>query len=208
MAKRGCLIALEGSEGVGKTLQSHLLYNRIMKDYPDYAVFLTCEPSDMVRELVTQHEIHDLTRMHLITAGRAETHWTVHQPELEKGGIIITDRYLLSTLCYQNNYATAAQEAHNHATDAQAADVNIVLDMPVSQARERLGDHLDVLEDVPTWVWVNRRANFQWQVECRDDTVQVDALGTREEVHERIWAIAKPTIDLAIVKGDVITDGE
>ena len=204
---QGCLIALEGGEAVGKTLQSHLLHNRIMKDYRDYPLILTSEPSDMVRELVTQHEIHDLTRMHLITAGRAETHWKTIRPHLEKGGIVITDRYLLSTLVYQFNYSVEAQKAHDGATWEQKMHLNLVLDLPVRIARERIeGKSLDVLESMPITEWANRRAHYQWYTRQREDTVLIDANSDREEVHERIWSYVKPLLDFQIAKGEVVRE--
>ena len=205
---QGCLIALEGGEAVGKSTQSHLLYNRFLKDYPNCEVILTCEPSDMVRKLVTEHEIHDLTRMHLITAGRAESHWTTIRPHLEKGGIVITDRYLLSTLVYQFNYSTAAQSAHDAATWEQKMDINLVLELPLKVARERIsGKKLDVLESAPATEWATRKAHYQWYAKRRDDTVMIDASGSREEVHERLWSYVKPLVDLQIAKGEVVRNG-
>ena len=205
---QGCLIALEGGESVGKSTQTRLLYNRILEDYPDYAVIRSAEPSDMVRELVTQYEIHDLTRMHLITAGRAESHWTTIRPHLEKGGIVITDRYLLSTLVYQFNYSTEAQKAHDGATWEQKMHLNLVLDLPVRIAQQRVeGKSLDVLESAGLTEWANRRAHYQWYAKRRDDTVIIGANGSRGEVHEQIWGFVKPLVDLQIAKGEVVSNG-
>lgn len=201
MIEKGLLIALEGGECVGKTVQSCMLRARIMLEYPAYNTERTCEPSYMVRELVTQHDIHDITRLYLIAAGRAQTYWDVHEPVLSQGGIIITDRYLMSTMVYQNNWITAATEAHAQATWEQDAHVNIVLDMPVELARERVGQHPDVLEDVPESVWAGRRARFLYWAEQWDNTEVVDAVGTREQVHTRIWSIVQPLIDKKISEG-------
>ena len=198
MIEKGLLIALEGGECVGKTEQSCMLKKRIMLEYPEYQVERTCEPSYMVRELVTKRDIYDITRLYLIAAGRAQTYWDVHEPVLREGGIIVTDRYLMSTLVYQNNWHVAATEAHAQATWEQDAHVNIVLDMPVKIARKRMSPQPDVLEDVPESVWAGRRARFLYWAEQWDNTEVIDALGTHEEVHARIWKIVQPLIEKRI----------
>ena len=201
---RGLFIALEGGEFVGKSTQSQLLQGRIEREYPEYSVVLTAEPSELIRELVTQSDILDLTRLYLITAGRTETYQRVVRPQLDAGQIVITDRYLMSTLVYQNRYYRAGFDAHYYATDDTYPDLNIVLDMPTKVARRRKGQDLDVLEDVPVEEWGRRREAFlEWSNRMKTASV-VDALGTQEEVHDRIWEYVKPVIQRKIAIKELV----
>ena len=203
MARKGLLIALEGGEGVGKSSQAIRLFNRIELEYPSSTMRLTAEPSPLVRELVTQEVIHDLTRLYLIAAGRAETYWTIHLPVLEAGGIVITDRHLMSTVVYQANYHPAAFNAHHYATEGRHPDASIVLDMPIERSMDRLVGERDVLEREPDSVQAERRARFLWWAEQMVGGRCVNADGTREEVHTRIWDVVQPLIEEGIRNGDV-----
>lgn len=199
---KGILIAMEGGEATGKSTQCELLYNRIDREYL-VQVELVTEPSPLVRELVTQRKIQDLTRLYLIAAGRTETHLGFVEPALENGSVVITDRYLLSTLVYQFRYYSAAFDAHFHATNDRKEDMSIILDLDVVIARSRLTRKLDVLEDVPIEVWEKRRSLFKAWAEHMKHVKVVDALGDRDEVHERVWALVEPLLKEKIEKGEV-----
>ena len=103
--KKGLFIAIEGNEASGKSTQAHSLYYRINREYEMTPLILTSEPDDMVRELVTQHHIDEMTRMLLISAGRREVHERIIKPRMLNGGVVVTDRYFLSTLVYQHQWS-------------------------------------------------------------------------------------------------------
>ena len=106
-ADTGLFVALEGGEGAGKSTQAQLLRTWLEDDGRD--VVLTFEPGDTptgqrIREIVLSHEtgaLDDRTEALLYAADKAEHVATVVWPALERGAVVVTDRYVDSTLAYQ-----------------------------------------------------------------------------------------------------------
>jgi dTMP kinase len=103
----GVFVCFEGGEGAGKSTQSGLL--REWLESKGYAVTLTFEPGDTivgrrVREIVLDPAtgaLADRTEALLYAADKAEHVETVVLPALDRGAVVITDRYVDSTLAYQ-----------------------------------------------------------------------------------------------------------
>ena len=106
-ATRGVFVCFEGGEGAGKSTQSELLRERL--EGIGYAVLLTHEPGDTpvgatVRQIVLDPatgELADRTEALLYAADKAEHIHAVVRPALERGEVVVTDRYVDSTLAYQ-----------------------------------------------------------------------------------------------------------
>lgn len=103
----GVFVCFEGGEGSGKSTQSRLLADALTAE--GYAVRLTFEPGDTVvgkemRRIVLSPEtgeLDDRTEALLYAADKAEHVATVVLPALARGDVVITDRYVDSTLAYQ-----------------------------------------------------------------------------------------------------------
>ncbi|MFC7505834.1 dTMP kinase [Nocardioides sp. CPCC 206347] len=106
-APTGVFVCFEGGEGGGKSTQSRLLRDRL--EAAGYRVRLTFEPGDTpvgkeMRRIVLSPETGALahkTEVLLYAADKAEHIETLVQPALDRGEIVITDRYVDSTLAYQ-----------------------------------------------------------------------------------------------------------
>jgi dTMP kinase len=106
-ASRGVFVCFEGGEGAGKSTQSRLLQERLEAD--GHVVLLTREPGATpggaeVRRIVLDPatgELADRTEALLYAADKAEHLHAVVGPALERGEVVITDRYVDSTLAYQ-----------------------------------------------------------------------------------------------------------
>ena len=106
-APTGVFVCFEGGEGSGKSTQSRLL--REWLEAKGYAVLLTFEPGDtevgrQLRRIVLSPEtgeLSDRTEALLYAADKAEHVDTVVQPALDRGEVVVTDRYVDSTLAYQ-----------------------------------------------------------------------------------------------------------
>ncbi|TWH04741.1 dTMP kinase [Nocardioides sp. J9] len=106
-ADTGVFICFEGGEGGGKSTQSRRLRDALEAD--GYRVLLTFEPGDTpvgkeLRRIVLSPETGALahkTEFLLYLADKSEHVETVVQPALERGEVVITDRYVDSTLAYQ-----------------------------------------------------------------------------------------------------------
>jgi dTMP kinase len=106
-APRGVFVCFEGGEGAGKSTQAQLLRERLEGD--GHVVLLTHEPGDTpvgakVRRIVLDPatgELADRTEALLYAADKAEHIQAVVGPALEREEVVITDRYVDSTLAYQ-----------------------------------------------------------------------------------------------------------
>ncbi|WIF95929.1 dTMP kinase [Caminicella sporogenes] len=104
---KGIFISFEGPEGAGKTTQIKLL-----KDYLEkkgYEVLVTREPggtniSEQIRSIILNKnniEMNNITEAMLYAASRAQHVSELIKPSLEKGKIIISDRFVDSSIVYQ-----------------------------------------------------------------------------------------------------------
>ncbi len=100
-------ITFEGPDGCGKTTQTRLLTEHLRR--AGYDVLQTREPGgtsigEQIRAVL--HDLHN-TEMQpraeilLYSASRAQHVYQVIRPHLERGGIVVSDRYYDSTLAYQ-----------------------------------------------------------------------------------------------------------
>ncbi|MCL5733791.1 MAG: dTMP kinase [Patescibacteria group bacterium] len=100
-------IVFEGGEGSGKTIQSQMLADYLKGK--GLGVFLTKEPggdASVCRDIRTtllnpDYKISSKAELLLFAADRAQHVDNVIAPELEKGNIVICDRFDASTYAYQ-----------------------------------------------------------------------------------------------------------
>jgi dTMP kinase len=106
-ADHGVFVALEGGEGAGKSTQARLLAEWL--DSQGYSVILTHEPGDstvgqQLRSILLSPETGALDHRAealLYAADKAEHVEKLIRPALAQGKVVITDRYVDSTLAYQ-----------------------------------------------------------------------------------------------------------
>jgi dTMP kinase len=106
-ADTGVFVCFEGGEGAGKSTQSKLLAQWLEEQ--GRTVLLTFEPGDTevgkaLRQIVLSPETGELshrTEALLYAADKAEHVDTVVLPALARGEVVITDRYVDSSLAYQ-----------------------------------------------------------------------------------------------------------
>ena len=113
-AATGVFVCFEGGEGAGKSTQSTLL--RDWLEAQGHTVRLTFEPGDtevgrQLRRIVLDPatgELSHRTEVLLYAADKAEHVDTVVLPALARDEVVITDRYVDSTLAYQGAGRTLA----------------------------------------------------------------------------------------------------
>lgn len=105
----GVFITFEGGEGSGKSLQSRLLCDKLRASFPKLPVVLSREPggsegAERIRQLLTtgaQDRWLPFSEFLLFYAARYD-HWIrLLLPVLQKGGIVLCDRFLDSSWVYQ-----------------------------------------------------------------------------------------------------------
>ena len=166
----GFFIALEGGDGAGKSTQSGALAEWIRSK--GHEVVLTREPGgspvgQRLRGLVLDvgntglsHRAEAL----IYAADRAEHVENVIRPALARGAVVITDRYMDSSIAYQGAgrdlAATEVARISRWATGGLVPDLTVVLDVAPDAARERFTEALDRLESEPTEFHQRVRAGF------------------------------------------------
>ncbi|NLW21245.1 MAG: dTMP kinase [Clostridiales bacterium] len=107
LPKQGYFISFEGNDGSGKSTQARLLAERLRQS--GYEVLLTREPGgtkvgEQIREMLLKREntdIEHLTEALLYAAARAQHVREVIEPALNLGKLVISDRYVDSSIAYQ-----------------------------------------------------------------------------------------------------------
>ena len=143
----GVFVALEGGEGAGKSTQARRLSEWLQA--AGYDVLLTHEPGDTdvgqkLRRIVLDPAtgaISDRTEALLYAADKAEHVERVVAPALARGAVVITDRYVDSTLAYQG----AGRALSDHEVEKVAR-----------WATADLRPHLTVLLDLPPQTGLTR----------------------------------------------------
>lgn len=155
----GTFIALEGGEGVGKSTQAHRLTVWLRDE--GFEVVTTREPGATklgmrLRALLLDRDntgISPRTEALLYAADRAEHVDTVIRPALERGAIVITDRYIDSTLAYQGAGRelddTDIESVNAWGTGDLVPDLTVLLDLAPETGMARVGDPTDRVEAEP-----------------------------------------------------------
>ena len=166
----GFFIALEGGDGAGKSTQAQALAEWIRSK--GHEVVLTREPGgspvgQRLRGLVLDvgntglsHRAEAL----IYAADRAEHVENVIRPALARGAVVITDRYMDSSIAYQGAgrdlAATEIARISRWATGGLVPDLTVVLDVDPAAARERFTEALDRLESEPGEFHARVRSGF------------------------------------------------
>lgn len=140
-------ITFEGPEGSGKTTQIQLLATALRDQ--GYTVTQTREPGgtdigDQIREVLhtlKNEKMHARTELLLYTASRAQLVAEVIRPRLAAGEIILSDRYVDSTLAYQGYGRgldlTTLRLILDFATEGLKPDLTLYLDISPEAGLER-----------------------------------------------------------------------
>lgn len=145
--RTGLFIAFEGGDGAGKSTQASLL-TQTLQD-AGRRVVRTREPGgtpvgEKLRSLVLEHghgEIDPRTEALMFAASRAAHVQQVIRPALERGDVVVCDRYIDSSVAYQGagrNLGTDDVRSVNEwATEGLVPDLTVLLDVDPAAGRSR-----------------------------------------------------------------------
>jgi len=138
-------VSIEGFDGVGKTTQANLL-NEYLKNEGIKSI-LVREPggtsvAEKIREiLIADSELSPITELLLFESARSDLVNKLIREKLKNDFIVITDRYLDSTLAYQgygrNIDKSIINELNKFSTDNLYPDITFLLDLNVEEANKR-----------------------------------------------------------------------
>ncbi len=167
---RGLLVAFEGGEGSGKSTQARLLAIWL-REY-GYDVLATHEPGATkigmrLRALLldTAHTgLSPWAEVMMYAADRAEHVASVVKPALARGTIVVTDRYVDSTLAYQGGGRelpmNSIRRVNELATGGLVPDLTFLLDLPPAEGLGRRASSADRLESEPEEFHERVRSTF------------------------------------------------
>ena len=144
----GLFISFEGIDGCGKSTQADLL--RSYLESKGEQVELLREPggtalSEQIREILlnpNNEKMDPSTESILLSACRAQLTREIIIPALERGNVVICDRYADSTLAYQG-YGRGInlewlEKLNAFATAGLKPDITLLVDLPVDEAFNRM----------------------------------------------------------------------
>lgn len=194
----GLFIAFEGGEGAGKSTQeAHLAAWLAARGHE---VVRTREPggtpaAEAIRDVVLSPRFAGLdarAEALLFAASRAEHAQQVIRPALERGAVVVCDRYLDSSVAYQgigrDLGADRIRDMSLWATRGLVPDLTIVLDIDPAIGLGRVGDP-DRLEAEPIEYHQQVRQGFVQLAALEPDRYLVlDAAGPEQQIAEQIAA--------------------
>ncbi|MFF1807872.1 dTMP kinase [Streptomyces sp. NPDC058251] len=169
-ASNGFFIALEGGDGAGKSTQAAALAEWIRAK--GHEVVVTREPGatpvgKRLRSIlldVSSAGLSHRAEALLYAADRAEHVDTVVRPALERGAVVISDRYIDSSVAYQGAgrdlSPTEIARINRWATDGLVPHLTVLLDVAPEAARERFTEAPDRLESEPVEFHTRVRSGF------------------------------------------------
>jgi dTMP kinase len=207
-AELGVFVCFEGGEGSGKSTQSQRLARWLGEQ--GYVALLTHEPGDtevgrQLRRIVLSPEtgeISDRTEALLYAADKAEHVDTVVQPALDRGEVVITDRYVDSMLAYQGAGRALdldeVEDVARWATHDLRPHLTVVLDLAPAQGlgrfeeRDRIeGESLEFHERV-------REGYLRMAKADPDHYLVLDAGADVDEIEVQIRAAVEPLLTRAV----------
>lgn len=139
MARSGVFIAVEGVEGSGKSTQAERLAQRLRQAGNN--IVTTKEPGgtalgNRVRQVLLDPEMDGmdaLTELLLYAASRRQNVVEIIKPALERGAVVLCDRFTDATLAYQGFgrllEIDRLRELNAWATDANYPDLTLLFDI-------------------------------------------------------------------------------
>ncbi|MBS7632051.1 dTMP kinase [Candidatus Bathyarchaeota archaeon] len=155
MKKKGQFICIEGLDGCGKTTQTKILVKKLRK--LGYDAVYTSEPSKgRIGRFIQSYCLQSRQRMSpvvealLFAADRVEHLRNEVVPALEKGQLVVSDRYVYSSLAYQGAAGLDLKWIETLNANVLSPDLAIFLDIDPYKALRRLKPKKSVMENLET----------------------------------------------------------
>lgn len=190
----GRLIVFEGADASGKSTQARRLAERLGADLTFQ--FGATAIGAAIRSILldpAHTELDDRAEALLVIADKAQHVAEIVGPALERGETVVSDRFTASTSAYQGygrGLDLAGLDAMmRFATHGIEPDLTVLLDVPWSVARIRLGDQMDRIEGAGADFHTRVRDGYLAMAAADPGRwVVVDADGTVDEIAARVDA--------------------
>lgn len=212
--RRGLFLSFEGTEGSGKTTQVRIIVERL-RDL-GYAVTENQEPGATmigteIRRIFldpAHSEMAPMTELLLVFASRAQAAAEIIFPALDRGEIVVSDRFTDSTLAYQGEARglgfDLVRTAHRLALGTLLPDLTICvaidLESGLARAHERnqksTKEASEARLDQQSLIFHKRVEQGYRKIAAQEPQRfrMVAGEGSREEVADRIWTAVSPLL--------------
>ncbi|MGL4552910.1 MAG: dTMP kinase, partial [Gemmataceae bacterium] len=189
----GLFLSLDGIDGTGKSTQCRLLADWLRGQGRDVVEAVDPGGTPLGQEvrqilLAGKHDLDQRCEALLFLASRAQLVGTVIRPALDRGAVVVCDRFLTSTVVYQGYAAGLDIDLlRNAGRLANGGDLEpdrvYVLDLPVGDAARRRGRGPDRIERRPVEYHERVRQGFlaearraAWRFRVIDASGDIDAI--------------------------------
>ena len=186
---KGVFICIEGLDGSGKSTQAKLLTKKLCK--AGYNAVFTAEPSQgkigkfIRKRLFEQERLPTTVEALLFAADRIEHVQNTIVPALNEGKIVISDRYVYSSLAYQGSAGLDLTWIETINANAKKPDLSIFVDVAPEVVLDRLKRKKSVMETLQTQVCVYEI--YQKYVE-RGELRRIDGVKSKNDVLNALYA--------------------
>ena len=195
-AREGTFIAFEGGDGAGKSTQVRRLATAL--EEAGRTVVLTRQPGGTalgatLRDLVLHgEEMSPRAEALLFAADKAQHVQEVILPSLAEGSVVITDRYVDSSIAYQGAGrdlgADEVARLQDWAVGGIAPHLNVVVDIDPGEGRRRRGSEHDRMESEAEAFHTAVREHFLAMArEAPERYLVVDGTDAPEQIARLVW---------------------
>ena len=191
MKRKGVFICVEGLDGCGKTTQTKLLVERLQKR--GYDAIYTAEPSrGKIGSFIKKYCLHGETRVSsivealLFAADRFEHVEKEVISALNEGKLVVSDRYVYSSLAYQGATGLDLEWIEKINEHAIRPDLAIFIDVEPETVIQRLKPRKSIMENLGTQRKV--REVYMKFVE-KGGLVKIDGNRSKQEVADDILTV-------------------
>jgi dTMP kinase len=188
--EKGAFICIEGLDGCGKTTQAKLLVKRLQKSHN--AVY-TAEPSRgkigaFIRKncLYGEKRLSSVVEALLFAADRLEHVENEVLPALRQGRLVVSDRYVYSSLAYQGAAGLSIEWIEKINEHALRPDFAIFIDVDPKIVMQRLKPNKSVMENLETQRKV-REVYLKYVT--KGELTRIDGDKPKKEVAEALSAV-------------------
>jgi len=189
--KKGIIVSFEGIDGCGKTTQAKLFCKYLDKQGLDYV--LLNEPGgtytgERIRKILldSKSKIQPLSELFLYLASRTQLVEEIIKPCIEKGKIVVLDRYIDSTTAYQGYGRGISLQLirymHSFILESFLPDITFLIDAParklLSVLKNKKRDRIE-------------KESLEFQEKVRDGYIQI-----AKHEKKRIKIIKRKTVSL------------
>ena len=189
MSKKGVFICIEGLDGCGKTTQARLLAKKLRKSHN---ALYTTEPSrgkigTFIRNrcLYGEKRLSAVVEALLFAADRVEHVENEILPALDQGKLVVSDRYVYSSLAYQGATGLSLEWIEKINEQALRPDFAVFIDVDPKIVMLRLKPKKSVMENLGTQQKVRE---IYLKFVAKGELTRIDGDKPKEEVAEALSA--------------------